>query len=143
MSFLGVAKVLLNGTVKKLDGSAEANQQVTAKDVQDPMNLAKLLTDMLADVARLKRRHYPRRMDFEDLVCFANNDITMRHGFNGRVRWWVVEWASNGTPLVDSAGNTLTIKSPMLHKTTASDNNTLVLHSDVAGTATIRVEEAG
>ena len=138
----GVARISA-AAVKQLEGRAEPDQAVTEADVQEPPKLARLLTSILKDIATRKRRHYPRRIDFENLVCTSNNKLTLRHAFGGRVRWWVVEWTSSGTPLVDSGGDTLVIKSPMIHQTAASTADVLILQCDVAGTATIRVEEAG
>lgn len=137
----GVAKITGAGAVKPLDGKAPPDQQVTEKDVQEPPKLARLLTDVLRDLAALKRRHYPRRIDFEDQA--APGPIRLRHGFNGRVRWWVVDWTSAGTNLVDSGGDTLSASWCDLTKQSDSDANMLVLQGHVTGTATIRVEEAG
>lgn len=129
----GVAKISASGAVKQLDGKAQPDQIVTESDVQQPRKLARLLSDLLKDIAALKRRAYPRRIDFEDIVVDATGvtAIPMRHGFNGRVRWWPVDWRAVGT------------SGPQLNRGSATDANTLVLVSYAAGTVTIRVEEAG
>lgn len=127
------AVVASDGTVRQLDGRAEPDFVVEPKDVQDAPRLAKLLGIMLRELARLKRSWAPRRIDFVDVTCAAGGvTIRLEHGFGGAVRWWVVDWqisAASGAPI--------------LQRYTGTDENTLVLWSDKAGVATIRVEEAG
>lgn len=119
------------GTPRQLDRKAEPEEQITEAVVRDPVQLARALTRVARNVADLKRRFVPRRIDFEDWTVDATGTTAYRleHGFGGRVRYSVVEWSG--------------ASAPNLRKDTASDDNTLVLTSTVAGTATIRVEEAG
>lgn len=120
------------GEVKQLDRKAEPIEQVTEEQVQDSPRLARLLMGLLRDVADLKRRWSPRRIDFEDRVVdgTATTKYRFAHGLDGRVRWSVVGWkdAVAGHGLVQ-------------HEDT--DDGTLVLISYVAGTVTVRVEIAG
>ena len=120
------------GAVRQLTRPAEPRQQVTPEQVQDPERLARLAMDLLRDVAALKRRFWPRRVDHEDREVDATGTTKYRfpHGFAGRVRWYVVGWSGG------SAGASL-----VEHDDT--DDSTLVLVSYVAGTLTLRIEEAG
>lgn len=129
----GLAKVLSTGVMKQLDGKADPDQQVTEQDVQQPPKLARLLTDVLRDLARLKRRPYLRRIDYEDIAVTAGGSVTLAHRFNARVRWWVVDWV----PSVSGVA-------PVFERTVATtDANTLILKAGNSGTATFRVEESG
>lgn len=126
------ANIPNGGQPRQLDRQAEPDEQVTEDQVQDPPRLARLLMAILRELALLKRRFWPRRIDHEDREVDATGTTLFRfhHGFGGRVRWWVVDWdASSGAPA--------------LRKDSSSDNNTLVLVSDVEGTMTLRIEEAG
>ena len=126
------ARIDFAGRAYRLERPAEPDERVTEDDVKDAGKLARLLLRMLKDVGVLKRRFWPRRIDFEDqAVSTAGALVTLTHGFGGRVRWYLVDWESSGT------------SAPVLKRDSATDNNSLVLASYVAGTATIRVEEAG
>lgn len=128
---MSAARITSGGTVFKLDGTP-VHQRATEADVQEPRKLARLLTDAHKAAAEVAARHDPARVDHEDIVVDATGATQYRlhHGFGGRVRWWVVDWRSA------TAG-------PQLVYSSSSDNDTLVLVSYVAGTATIRIEEAG
>lgn len=125
------AIVPAQGPLRQLDGKSEPDEQVTEDVVSDPHRLSRLLMRMMKDVAVLKRRWWPRRLDFEGIAVDATGTVPFRlpHGFGGAVRYWVVSWTGA------AAANLLL--------GAASDGNTLVLFSTVAGTATVRVEEAG
>ncbi len=116
-----------------LDGKADAPEVVTTDDVQDPEKLARGLQRMARDLAALRRRFNPQRIDFEDVVVpAAGASFSLEHRFGGRVRWWVVGWQAFGSVV------------PLLREDKASTtSSTLVLISNAAGTATIRVENAG
>lgn len=132
------ARVTSTGLMKVLDRQPRPDEQVTEKDIAEPPKLARVLTQMLKDIALLKRRFAPRRIDFEDQKVSPSTTYRFQHRFNGRVRWWVVQWkptsfAANWQPfLLEDPSN-------------PSDANTLVLTASGStdGTATIRVEEAG
>lgn len=124
------AKIDLRGKVTKQDRLASPEQQVEPTDVDSPVKLARLLTDLLKDVSTLKRKWWPRRIDFEDLTVEQYVDVTLPHNFGGRVRWWLVDW---------SGGNAVQLSTVSAVTTT----KTLVLSPTASGTATIRVEEAG
>lgn len=117
---------------RQLDRPSEPDEQFTEEQAKDPERLSRTIVQLLRDVASLKRRFVPRRVDFEDIEVDATGTTIYRfvHRFGGRVRWWVVDWNSS------SAG-------PALAKDASSDENTLKLVSGVAGTLTLRVEEAG
>lgn len=131
---MSAAKVTSAGAVSRQDARAEPDENVTADDAADTAKLARMLTRLLATVARLQRAFAPRRIDFEDVaVSTAGAQVPLAHNFNGRVRWWICGWQSTGTsaPILRESSSTVT------------DANTLYLQSYVAGTACIRVEEAG
>ncbi len=126
------AIVTSDGKTRQLDRQAEPEEQVTPEQVQDPERLARGLMGMLRELAKLRRRFHPRRIDFEDRAVDATGTTKYRfpHTFGGRVRWSVVGWKSA------SAG-------PQLVEHSDTSSTMLVLVSYVAGTATVRVEEAG
>lgn len=128
------AKVKTDGTVQQLDRKADPDEQVTEAQVKDAKTLARLLMNALKDVAAIKRRWWPRFLDFEDHVFDGSGTTRHRfpHYFRGRVRWYVVDWKS-------MAGG----QDYILEKHADTDENALVLVSSEAGKATIRVEEAG
>lgn len=119
-----------SGKAVQLDRPKEPDVEVTEEQASDPKRLARLLMSILRDVAAIRRRHWPRRIDFED-VALGSGGAAHRfpHGFRSRVRWWVVDWQG--------------ASAPVLSKSTSSDDSTLVLESSVAGTATIRIEAEG
>lgn len=126
------ARIESDGAVVQLDGRTEPDEVVTPEDAADTSKLARLLARVLKDIATLKRRWAPQFIDFEDVVVStAGASVTLAHGFGGRVRWHLVGWQSSGT------------SAPVLKEdTTNTTATTLVLLSYVAGTATVRVEEA-
>ena len=78
-------------------------------------------------IEELERLAVPEPTEFEVAVG-ASGSVTMEHGFNSQVRWYVTHWkASSGGPNLrtDEANTTL---------------NSLVLISGAAGKAIIRVE---
>lgn len=125
------------GTPRQLDGRAEPEVVVQEADVQDATKLARMLAWLLREVAALRRRFSPRRIDFEDQVSTgsAGSPATIRleHGFGGRVRWWVVDVTTPGVIAVPYIYN----------DTTLTDENTLVLRVYYPSTITFRVEEVG
>lgn len=126
------ANIKASGDVRQLDAAREPDEVIDDVDVADHGILSRLLTRVLREVATLKRTWTPARIDFEDVTVDATGTTTytLRHGLNGRVRFWVVDWSST------SAGAALA-------RHADTDANTLVLVSYVAGTATIRVEASG
>jgi hypothetical protein len=120
------------GRIRSLDRKAEPGENLTEEDVKDTSKLVKLLLRVLADLAGIRRRWWPRHIDFEDVPVDDTGTTKYRfpHNFGGRVRWWVVdqEFAGSG---------------PFLDRHADTDGNTLVLVSFGIGTMTLRVEEAG
>lgn len=120
------------GPVRRLDRASEPDERVTVDDLKSPDYLARLLMRILRELADLRRRWWPKRIDVEDRDVDGTGSTKYRfpHGFGGRVRWWVVDWSGASS-----------VAGLMRHSD--SDNNTLVLVSWVAGTVTVRIEEAG
>ncbi len=126
------AIVDFNGRIRQLDRGAEPEEQVQAEDVTDPPRLARLLMRILSDVAALKRRFWPRHLDFEG-CAMTDDGVTkyrFEHRFGGKARWWAVDWTSEdgGVDIVRDAD---------------SNDRTLVLRSYCTGTITLRIAEAG
>jgi hypothetical protein len=128
------AIVQSDGLVRQLDARAGEPIVVTSEDVKDAEKLARLLQQALRENAELRRRWAPRELYFRDQAVTATTatKIRLTHNFNGKVNWAVVRWDGN------AAGSSYGIDE---HADT--DANTLVIVSSVAGTATIRVWEAG
>jgi hypothetical protein len=126
------ANIPKNGRPRQLDRAGDAEEQITPEQAQDFERLSRLLTGILKDIASLKRRFWPQRIDFEDIDIDNTGTTLYRfpHGLGGPVRWWPVDWAGA------AAG-------PQLVRDASTDANTLVLVSYEAGTLTLRVEEAG
>lgn len=127
------AKIDSDGNVTSLDGKIVPDEAVTEADAEDKGKLARILGRLLRDVADLRRRWNPRRVDFEDVtVTNAGDSYQFEHGFKGRVRWWPVGWQS-GT--ADAC--------VLVENTAATTETTLVLDSYGDGIVCVRVEEAG
>lgn len=122
------ARIDRAGGITALDRRAEPDELVSREDAADAHKLSRLLQRILKDVATLKRRYWPRRVDFEDRVVDSSGTTKHRfpHNLNAQVRWWVV----------DASG------AARLARHSDSDLNTLVLTSLVACTVTVRVEAA-
>lgn len=121
-----------NGKARQLDQLAQPDEQVTEEQVQDPRRLSRLLMSLVRDVARAKRRWWPRFVEHEDRTVDATGTTLHRfaHRLDSRVRWWPVDWTGA------TAG-------PRLVRHSSSDKDTLVLVSYTSGTLTLRIEEAG
>ena len=117
--------------VRPLDTSAEPGEEVTDGKLQQPGYTVRLFMRILRDVAGLRRRWAPRRLDYEDYPVGTGTYHRLPHDFGGRVRWWVVDAAGTTPELIRIDPDTL------------SDKSALVLYSGQATTCTIRIEEAG
>lgn len=119
------------GRVTRLESRALAEPNLTERDVVDAPKLVRLFAILIRELAALKRRWAPPRIDFEDVVVgSAGERYRFPHGLNGRVRWMVVDWEGGG-----SLYN--------LARSADTDANTLVLESYMSGTMTLRIERAG
>lgn len=127
------ARITSAGRVYQLDRAAEPDEIITEEDAKDAPKLARLLVRILRDLADIKRRFFPRRIDFEDRAVTSGDVLRLTHGFGGRVRWWVVEWQPT-TP-----GDVALFE----RATSGTNTNTLALAVGNSGTATLRVESAG
>jgi len=124
------------GTVSQLDKPAEPDENITEENVKDQKMLARFLLRMFRDIATLKRRWAPRRIDYTDLVSTgtAGSPQTFRleHGLGGPVVWWPVRITVAGTVVL-----------PFIYEINTSTDTVLVLQVYFPGTLTIRVEESG
>ncbi len=121
----------VTGKGRSLERVASASTSTTEKDVQEPSVLVRLLTELRRDVAGLLARRRARFIDYLNVPLDATGTtlIPFEHRFGGDVRFWVVDW--NGAA------------PPNVRKHAATTSHVLVVTSTSAGTATIRVEEAG
>lgn len=117
--------------VRRVTPGTAPDEVFSEDDAKDAGKLSRLLTRILKDIATLKRVWQPKTIEFEDQSVDATGTTKYRleHGFGGRVRWWVTEWTGTAAHCLSKHADT--------------DTTTLVLVSYVAGTATIRVEQAG
>lgn len=131
---MSAVHVRLDGSSLQLDRRPEPDEQVTPEQISDPSRMTRLLMRLLRDVAILRRRWWPRHIDFEiapdgDSMPTASVH-RLSHRFGGPVRFWLVDAKSSG-PV-----------SPPIRVDT-SDENILVLNAYFTGSAVVRVEEAG
>lgn len=130
------ANIEQDGTVTQLERPAEPDENITEETVKDSKRLAQFLLRLFREVAAIKRRWVPNRIDFEDVECNGSDvaPVTVRltHNFGSDVRWWPVRQIRAGT-----------VALPLIFETTETDENTLVLLVYYQMTITFRVEEAG
>ncbi len=142
------AIVPLTGPARQLDGAAAPDEVVTAEDVADTAKLARLLIRLLSEVASLKRRFFPRRIDIEKRLT-ANAYYGFTHGLGTKIRWYVIGWRADSF----SANWALTLMEEPADITTAqTTSNTFYLLNAGSpgaganygiGVVTLRFEEAG
>lgn len=130
-SFVAPRVMKLVGSVSTVVRAATSapprRERVDERLVGDPKRLSDLLERVVQAIEKLARVAPRPRIDFEDVACTSGTDVRLEHRFNGRVRWYLIDWAG-------SAG-------PNLRKdTTNTTANVLVLDCGQSGTATIRVE---
>ena len=130
------ANIRADGESLQLDKRAASQDLVRPEDVTDASKLARMISRSADEIAAVKRRWSPRRVDFEGIVTAGTiNDpqrFALAHNLNGPVRWWIVR-LTNPT----GASNTLLVE------VDGTDENTLVLDAYFPATITLRVEEAG
>lgn len=129
---MSAAIVRRGGTIDRLDGRAASDVNITAKDVEDPERLARLVQEQARRVSDIDGRWRPERVDHEDRAVVSGTPLRLEHGFGGRVRWWIVDWQPT-TP-GDAA---------LFERASGTDTNTLVLNVGNSGTVSVRVERAG
>jgi hypothetical protein len=125
------ARIDRAGNVHQLDRAAEPDELVAEEDVADAPKLARIVVRILRDIATLKRRHWPRRIDFEDREVTSGDALRLPHNFRARVRWWLVDWIPS-TP-----GDV-----PLFERSTDTTTDVLVLDVGNSGTVSVRVEAA-
>jgi len=126
------SNVPVNGVVRALAKPVEPSEEVTAEQASDAPRAARLFMRLLRDIATLRRRWSPLRVDHEDRVVDATGTTLIRFPHElgtSSVRYWAVRWSG--------------ATAPCLRVDASSDARTLVLTSTVAGTVTLRIEEAG
>ncbi len=137
----GAALVSVGGNKSsKLDLPAQPDEIVTAADVTDPLKLSRLLTRILSELTRLRRRFAPKRTTFRDIVATgdmaAPYTVRLSHYFGGRVEWWIVGVSGFDPAQFGPQG-------PLAQEAEGTDANTLVLHVYANATFAVRVEEGG
>lgn len=129
MRFVGIT-----GLLAKVKRFVNRNASVQDEDVKDEKKLAEILRTTLLRVSELESRLPPDGIEFEVAVSTAGAVVSLFHNLGQPVRWWVTCWTR---PVEQGAYPTT---APILVQDAASDTNTLVLKSYVAGRAVIRVE---
>lgn len=118
------------GPPRSLVSTSEPNEEVTERQLGEPGYTVRLLMRILREIAALRRRYAPGRIDFEDVVLTSGTYTRLSHNFGGRVRWWVTDIY-------------VTVPIVVRSNIEETDQNTLVLYSGATCVCTIRVEEAG
>ncbi len=121
-----------SGAIRQLDRRAEPEEQITENEVKDVPKVARLFMRILRELHLLVRLWRPRVVDHMDVPVDATGSTVYRfpHGFGGRVIWYPI----------DFTGGTY---GPALMRDASTDDNTLCLVSNEAGTVSIRIEEMG
>lgn len=123
-------------TSRQLDGKPQPDEQVTEADVTDAPKLARLLTRLLAEVAKLRRPFRPRTITFTNIVSTGTDvspyTVRLTHKFGGEVDYEVVGRTEPGVIVL-----------PFEYQTTATDKDTLVLAIYYPATLAVRVTERG
>lgn len=125
------ANISAQGVVTVLGRQLNGPERLTDEDVKDPPTLTRILLTIIRDTSRVIGFWRPRRLDFEGRAILGDGTTKYRleHQFGGPVRYWIVGW--DGA----AAAN--------IREHDDSDSNTFVYTSTSAGTATVRLEEAG
>lgn len=123
-----------DGVIARARRYLSAATSVDSSDVEDKDRLARMLRSMSVRIADLEARVGPEAIDFETILAVGGT-TTLTHGFSSPVRWWVVEWTR-------PSGGSYPAGNPILYMDESSTNNALVLKSNVAGRAIVRVEPA-
>ncbi len=130
------ANVEADSTIKQLDRKADPDENITEDAVKDSKQLARFLLRLFRDVASLKRRWSPRRLDFRGAISTGSlispARLTFQHNFGGPVVYWLVR-LTNPT----GADNTLIVE------VEGTDENKLVVDVYFPATFTLRIEESG
>lgn len=126
------ARIDQAGKVYQLDRQAEPDEAFSEEDAKDAKKLSRVVFYLLRDVATLKRRFWPKTIDFEDREVLSGDALRLTHKLGARVRWWVVDWQP-----------TAPTDSPVFERSSATTLDVLVLDVGNPGTVTIRVEVAG
>lgn len=129
---MSAAVAFTDGRMRQLDAKGTPSAVLTALDAQEPEKIARAVNDLTRSVAEQARAFTPRVIFHRDVTVTGTGLVKYRfqHGFRGLVNWYVARWSSaaGGHSLVEDASTTA---------------DTLVLVSYIAGTLTLRVEEAG
>jgi hypothetical protein len=124
--------VNVDGVMRVVRRPVPRIELLTVEDLKDPKRVVRAYNSLLELVTQLSQESSLPYVEFEDVEVSVGVMYTLRHGLNGRVRFWVTEWqgtASQGFTVV----------------TASSDDNTLVLQAigpGVSGKATFRVQRS-
>lgn len=100
----------------------------SAEQLEDKYKLAETIRDLTARINTLEAKSAPEGIEFE-VDATAGTDMEFHHNFGCPVRWYVVDWWHT----IGSGHNSL-------HRTAASTDNVLVLHSHNSGRMVLRIE---
>ena len=118
-----------DAVLRVLRASVPRIEKLKLEDVQDAKRLVRTINALIDLVSKLAENDPLPYVDFENITFTAGQIRELRHGYNGRVRAWPVEWSGAAAP-------NLTIVAA------DSDDNTVAVQSTGAGTATVRVQRS-
>jgi hypothetical protein len=125
----------VRGNLTKARRFVSGNANVQEEEVKNPQKLAEILRNILRRVTDAEAQLPPEPVEFEVEVGSMGATTTLEHNMNGPVRYSVVFWTKTETGSYPTAA-------PVLVADSSSDDDRLVLQSQVAGRAIIRVEPA-
>lgn len=105
-------------------------------DVANPEALTRVIRELVQKVADLEAASPREGTEFEVEVAGAADVVRLPHGYDGNVRWIVVDWAPVVGPPATVPANVPNFYRDHVNST----SNELVLLSYEAGKAVIRVE---
>ena len=126
--------VYASGLLAKARRFVSRQANVYEEDVKSTGKLTELLRGVMKRLSDIEARLPPEATEFEVNVG-SSGTVSLRHDFNGPVRWYVVTWTQVG-------GVTIPAATHQLVQDATSDANVLVLRTYAAGRAVIRVEQA-
>ncbi len=125
---------LINSAVGKARRAvAQAVAVAMADEKASPAEIARVIRQLGVRVNTLEAAAVQEATEFEVACSTAGALVSMRHGYTGPVRWYVVHWGKVPGVAAPTAA-------PILVYDDSSTTDILVLKSYTAGRAIVRVE---
>lgn len=126
--------------IRPIRRSAPRIEALRLEDVKDPKRLVRAYNALLELVLKLAENDPLEYVEYEDVPISGAQSFRFRHGYKGRVRFWVTQWKATST-----ASNYV----PLLMESSSTDEETLVLDNVTvgalgafAGKITLRVQRS-